>query len=188
MNPQHADANTVIDGTTTHVESTGSLERVYRSNGHILKHIARRITRDRAEAEDIVQIAFLRACAHRPTALHGAHLERWLRTVVRRLAIDHVRRCQVQSRHVALASSWSSSPSDVPPPPYVDCTLAAEIAEEILPKSCGEIFRLWSGGASYQAIAAQLAMPIGTVAARIHRIKLHLRSLSARFLIDEPLM
>ena len=58
-------------------------------------------------------------------------------------------------------------------------------AIEQLPKATREIVRMWLGGASYQAIALQLHVPIGTLAARIFRAKVYLRSISNKVVVED---
>ena len=144
---------------------------VFRARYDVLTSFAMRFTRNRSDAEDLVQYAFLRAC-ERNLQLPADQLQRWLTTVIRRLAIDRLRQDAVRARFAELELSS-----------IVHTTTASATAGEVaawicrLPGALQRTFVLWWEGASYQAIALAHGVPIGTVAARVLRAKVQLRTL-----------
>jgi RNA polymerase sigma-70 factor (ECF subfamily) len=65
---------------------------VYQDLAPRLFRLALRFARDRALAEDVVQLAFLKMHLARDRFQHGSDVLPWAKTITRRLAIDEVRR------------------------------------------------------------------------------------------------
>jgi RNA polymerase sigma factor (sigma-70 family) len=73
------------------------LAQLFEQHGRRLFRLARRLTGGSAEAEDLVQEAFLRAArALRAVPAEAAAAERWLVTILVRLAHDRFRRNRVR--------------------------------------------------------------------------------------------
>jgi RNA polymerase sigma-70 factor (ECF subfamily) len=147
------------------------LHDVFRTRRGVLTRFAERLTRNRFDAEDLVQRAFLRAC-ERNLQMPAEQLVRWLTTVIRRLAIDRLRHDAVHLRFAELQWSLcmhveaeSVTPDDVTG--WI-CTL---------PDALRRTFLLWRAGVPYQAIALAHGVPLGTVSARVLRAKAQLRAL-----------
>jgi RNA polymerase sigma-70 factor (ECF subfamily) len=153
------------------------LDSTFRDARKALVGVAARITRNVADAEDIVQSAFLRA-SERRVALPAPYMRRWVATVVRHLAVDHIRKRMADERFAAALSGLDiedagSSGAVMPMPTIEDLNAAISV----LPKASQPTFRLWCAGASYAAIARECRIPISTVATRIFRAKERLRAL-----------
>jgi RNA polymerase sigma-70 factor (ECF subfamily) len=151
--------------------SERAINDVFRTRRGVLTRFAWRLTRNRFDAEDLVQHAFLKAYERDPQ-LSAEQLLPWLTTVIRRLAIDRIRQNAVHSRYAEV--QWSLGV-------HVDAESAT--TEQVngwtrkLPDALRQTFALWWAGASYQAIALAQDVPVGTVATRVSRAKVHLRSL-----------
>jgi RNA polymerase sigma factor (sigma-70 family) len=151
------------------------LTRLFASEYRTLIKIAARITRDGDDAADAVQVGFVRAreCAH---SLIPEHASRWLRVVVRRVAVDIVRaRAKLQTSD--LLDHLPSAAANEPEPQW----LAYDFDElERVLRSCPEpircAFRMWWCGVSYEEMAKTLAVPTATVATRVFRAKSRLRN------------
>jgi len=76
----------------------GAFARVYDELAPGLLRLAHHLTRDRAIAEDVVQLAFLHMHLARGRFHSGADVLPWARTITRRLAIDELRRRRHEAR------------------------------------------------------------------------------------------
>ena len=72
--------------------ATFDFEREISPHLGALQHLARRLTRNREDAEDLVQSTLERAYRHRGRYQPGTNLRGWLATILTRLAIDGRRR------------------------------------------------------------------------------------------------
>ena len=68
------------------------LEEFYSKNKGLLYNVAFRIVRDRADAEDVVQDAFLKAWQRRETFRGDSRLSTWVFTIVANTGFYHLRR------------------------------------------------------------------------------------------------
>ncbi|HSY81048.1 MAG TPA: sigma-70 family RNA polymerase sigma factor [Gemmatimonadaceae bacterium] len=133
------------------------------------------LTRNQADADDLVQETYLRAYRSWHTFEHGTDARRWLMTICRNAFI---RTCQ-------RARYWAESDDDV--------ALVARTDDEHLltrldlgPAICSALDRLTEPyrsvvvlvdleGQSYETTAAILGVPIGTVRSRLFRARRRLR-------------
>ncbi len=142
------------------------------------------LTRDRGEAEDLVQETYLRAALarRRPEAVrgaddaHGNNLKPWLFTILRNLWLNRLRRrrgapqlvgLDAEDRHLADASG---------DPQIVHLELAQgealQAAIERLPTHFREVVVMRDlEGLSYKEIAEVLGCPAGTVMSRLARAR-----------------
>jgi RNA polymerase sigma factor (sigma-70 family) len=124
------------------------------------------------DAEDVFQEVFARTYEHLGRLRDDDAIRPWLAQLTRRLAIDRIR-----------SSSREQSLPEELELPEVDDTIAAldeamEVHEAlaVLPEHCREILdRFFARDESYQAIAAALDIPAGTIASRISRCLAKLR-------------
>jgi RNA polymerase sigma-70 factor (ECF subfamily) len=139
-----------------------------------LLSVARRIVGSSADADDVVQTAWLRAAAA-PMMLSGEHLRGWLLIVVKRAAIDSHRR--------ALARRASPlHPEQLPAPIVTQVVLHREAQLLALQDAIGKLPPILRTtvelrvhhGLSYAQIATGMNVPTRTVATRLHRAKSHL--------------
>jgi RNA polymerase sigma-70 factor (ECF subfamily) len=145
---------------------------------------ARRLTRgDLAEAEDLVQETLLRAYTRLDTITSEATLAGWLHTILKNLYINRYRR-RLSQRAISLSClheelmPFTDDDETVPETAAIRHgeQRAAYRALHALPAAyrtpivLADIEML-----SYQDIAAQLALPIGTVRSRLARGRRRLR-------------
>ncbi len=124
------------------------------------------------DAEDVFQEVFARTYQHLGKLRDDDAIRPWLAQLTRRLAIDRLR----------AASREQPLPADVESA-EVDETIATldeamDVHEALasLPEHCREILdRFFTRDESYQAIAAALDLPAGTIASRISRCLVKLR-------------
>jgi RNA polymerase sigma factor (sigma-70 family) len=152
---------------TTGAIKTVSVEAAFRNGRRALSRVATSITKDVTTAEHIVQQAFLRACESRLT-LSAQEMQRWLATVLKRLAIDEVRKDIVRARSAnAVRFPTELAPAGTPS----DVVDGLQAALATLDRGTQELVELWCAGASYASIARTLEIPLGTVATRLMRAK-----------------
>jgi len=168
------------DSTRTisaHGSSYHGLTETYRAQRGLLMRIATSITHSSADAEDIVQLAFLRAYERKQTMSLEPSLH-WLKTVVRRLAIDRIRQRATHARYEALwRDVFCSEASDT----FATMQRMQELCALALtlPSATRCTFALWCAGASYESIALAQRVPIGTVATRVLRARAQVRAMRA---------
>jgi RNA polymerase sigma-70 factor (ECF subfamily) len=142
--------------------------------------VARRLSRDPAEAEDLVQEAYVRAIRSWRSYEPGTNLRAWLLRIVHNLAIDNARRRQLAPESEPLeegdyylynrldGADGNGSEIDqlierLSQGPVLDALAA-------LPQNFREVVVLVDlGDFSYQEAADALEIPIGTVMSRLHR-------------------
>jgi RNA polymerase sigma-70 factor, ECF subfamily len=142
-----------------------------------LIRVASRITRCRADAEDVVQAAFVRA-AEQADQVSIQHMRGWLHVVVRRLAIDAIR-SSTRFVHADIHRMLAATNDDtVVEPRWAHLSLSdLHVMTKHLPTAMQHTFSLWWAGASYESIALAQRIPVGTVASRVLRAKARLRAL-----------
>jgi RNA polymerase sigma-70 factor (ECF subfamily) len=106
------------------MEYTGSRGIVFEQLRRRLFSVAYRMTGTRADAEDIVQEAYLRW--HRTDASEVRSPEAWLVSVVMRLAIDRLRKASVERE--AYTGQWLPEPLFGVPSPEEQLELASDLS------------------------------------------------------------
>ena len=152
-------------------EALGLLDSLYRT--------ALRLTRSRADAEDLVQDTYLKAFRAAGSFRPGTNLRAWLFTILHNTARNRVRdrardAVAVDSTIVEQAAEQprSSGPVETPESALLRDTLAPELQAAIdgLPDAFREA--VWLRDVeefSYAEIAGMLSIPVGTVMSRISR-------------------
>jgi RNA polymerase sigma-70 factor (ECF subfamily) len=152
-------------------EVLGYLEPLYAT--------ALRLTRNRSDAEDLVQDTLVKALRFRGRFQSGTNLRAWLSTILHNTWKNRLRetsrsRVEVDSEHVeaAMDRSPGSVSAETPEEILLRATLDADVqaALDALP----DVFRqaVWMRDVeefSYAEIAEILDVPIGTVMSRISR-------------------
>ena len=149
----------------------------------VMFRVAMSLTRNRAEAEDLVQDSLIRAY-RAIDRFDGRHPRAWLLTILRNTHINRNRRRRPELLHdpdVELERLATTSAGDEFDPeavvvePIFDATVVAAL--EALPdrfRTAVELVDL--AGLSYQEAADQLGVPVGTVMSRLHRARRRMRS------------
>jgi RNA polymerase sigma-70 factor, ECF subfamily len=122
------------------------------------------VTGDRAEAQDAVQEAFIRAWRRRASLDRDGHPEAWVRTVAMRLAISRWRRAQTTltswRRRGPAADVESPSPDTVAIVAALRHISAEQRRAIVLHHLCDR---------TVEQVAAETGAPVGTVKARLAR-------------------
>ena len=145
-----------------------------------LERSARRLCRNRHDAEDLVQTTLVRAWQARAQFLPGGNFGGWLFRILSNYHRDTLRR---------RGAVQVPLPDEVPDPAPVDdelsslLTMAPEVVLEALsqlpPELRTPLELLAVGGKRYRQIAEELGIPINTVGTRIRRARQRLQEIFA---------
>jgi RNA polymerase sigma-70 factor, ECF subfamily len=129
------------------------------------------IVRSRENAEDVAQIAFLRAWRSLSTLQASAAFSAWLTTIAKNCARNWLRDHSFQSR-----MTHDLEAADKPAPEPMDDDLPAPVRK--LPDQLREVVLLrYVSALSYEEIALALNEPLTVVRDRLYRAKLALQDL-----------
>lgn len=143
---------------------------------------AMRMTRNRADAEDLVQETFAKAYANFASYAQGTNVKAWLYRILTNTYITHYRKAQrspkkagtdqVEDWQLAAAASHDARGLRSAEVEALDRMPSGQVREAL--ESLPEEYRLAVTladveGFSYKEIAAILDVPIGTVMSRLHR-------------------
>lgn len=146
---------------------TNEIQRVVEQYSELLLHIALTRTDCAADAEDVVQDAFLKLMTRSPRFRDGDHEKAWLIRTTLNLA--HDLRRSVSRRNLPLEEAASAEAGTTPP------LLSAVRA---LPDKYGAIIHLhYYEGYTIQEIAKLLRVPAATVGTRLSRGRERLKKL-----------
>jgi RNA polymerase sigma factor (sigma-70 family) len=147
-----------------------------------LYHIVIKMVRRPEEAEDLVQEAFIKAFGALASYRFEYRFSTWLYKIAANSAIDYLRKRRIDAmsldRPVATAdgeiqvelADWTYNPEETLYKHRQSISIAAAI--DALPEKYREVIVMrHSQDLSYQEIARQLDVPVGTVKARIFRAR-----------------
>lgn len=138
-----------------------------------LERSARRLCRNRYDAEDLVQSTLVRAWQARAQVLPGGNIGGWLHRILANHHLDNVRRRR--GTQVPLPDEVPDPTQDVAEDSSSPLAMPAEVVLEALhqlPPELREPLELSAiDGKRYREIAEQLAIPINTVGTRIRRAR-----------------
>ena len=140
-----------------------------------LRRYAVALCGNRDLADDLIQDTIERALSRAPSSLEPERLGAWLRTVVHNLFVDELRRRRRRGVRVDVAElennlALSTTPAD---------QLASDVGRAMASLSIEYRQILVLAGVeqlSYQEIAEELRVPLGTVMSRLARARVALRA------------
>lgn len=149
-----------------------------------LFNLAVSLTRNRRDAEDLVQETYLRAFRFFDSYSPGTHIKAWLFRILRNTFINRYRAAKVRPEEVdfdKIEAAYEQTVDEAflrsrrPPSPeriVMDGVLDEEVQRAIdgLPEEYRSVVLMaLAEEMSYREIAAALAIPLGTVMSRLHR-------------------
>jgi len=148
-----------------------------------LRRYARALTRDLNAADDLVQECLTRALGKLQLWQRGTDLRAWLFTILHNQYVNHLRRSVREGAAVGLSEREPLLAN----PPQQGHWLELRDVERAMAKlpdaQRSVILLIGLEGMSYEAVAAVLDVPVGTVRSRLSRGREALRKLSG---ITEP--
>ena len=142
-----------------------------------LRRYARSLTRDGADAEDLVHDALVRAYERRATFRAGGNLRAWLFSITHNLFIDRMRSRRSEAARVEQAGHLAEASM---PAPQDHSVRLAEVRQAFLalPDEQRSALHLVAvEGLSYQQAADVIGVPLGTLMSRIGRARATLREM-----------
>jgi RNA polymerase sigma factor (sigma-70 family) len=137
-----------------------------------LRRLARSLTRDATQADDLCQTAVEKALTRRSQRREDARLDAWMFMIMRNCWIDERRRKSRESARfdASVSADAVSDTAAQTNDPLV--TLHLHQAMNALPEEQREAAALvWVEGFSYQEAADWLEIPIGTLTSRLSRAR-----------------
>ena len=169
------------DSGTDEAIQQAAFDRYVMPEIDVLYRVARSITRNPTDAEDLVQDTMLRA--YRAVGrFDGRHPRAWLLTIMRNAQVNRVRRKRpelLRDPDSAMEQLADESGTDAGPEELVveaEFDFAVEQAFNRLADKFREVVELVDiQGLSYQETADLLGIPVGTVMSRLHRARARMR-------------
>jgi RNA polymerase sigma-70 factor (ECF subfamily) len=158
------------EGAAVPPPALDDLEALYEAYHRQALGLAYRVLNDAADAEEVVQEAFLAVWrAGRSYDPARGSVRTWLLTLVRNRAIDVIRARQRRPVRPLDEAPDPVDPSDVPAQVSlsIDSAAAGRALEDLPPDQRRAVELAFLSGLSHGEIAAQLGLPIGTVKGRI---------------------
>jgi RNA polymerase sigma-70 factor (ECF subfamily) len=132
---------------------------------------ARRVTRSKQEADDLVQETLCRCIKYASHFRGQAKVSTWAHAIMRRIRIDDLRRRDNETAgHVALRFARDHSAYH---PEAIGRVLASKL--ETMPTSLRTPFQMHTEGYSHDEIAECMGLTRSAVSLRVHRARRHLR-------------
>ena len=147
-----------------------AFDRLYARYERSLFGFIRRMTADRAEAEDVFHEAFLALLRERNASFERGGFRAWLFGVARNAALNRIR-SRARGERAGAALAALAPPPEIPADELVargEQAGALERAVEALPRALADLWRLRASGMSYEEMAEATGAPLGTVKSRMH--------------------
>jgi RNA polymerase sigma-70 factor, ECF subfamily len=139
-----------------------------------LRRYARVLVRDGDRADEFVQEALVRGVARIDQFQPGTDLRAWLFTILHNLVVSSFRR----DKHRALLAERQGPPENTTMPRQEDWAALRQVENamhRLDPRYRDLLLLATVTGASYEELARELSIPIGTVRSRLNRARSHLK-------------
>lgn len=156
-----------INSVPIFVKPPPDIEELYRRYADTVYQSALRVSGNGADAEDVLQVVFLRMMNNRSAAVGADSMEKYFRRAAINASIDILRRKKSLSEvELDVSREYSARESTAVLKERVRRSLAK------LPPEDAELFVLcYLEGYSYDELAEQLQVERGTIGSRLHRIR-----------------
>lgn len=166
---------------TANAASSIDLDKLFREHQHHLQRFVQRYVRNTEDAEDVVQNTFLEAmrCADKFSGLSKPST--WLFGIALNLARNHVRRSYAHAHEMLDETELENLVDPYGDPVTIlelrEVTLKVEALLKELPEGIRHTFEaVLDGESTYEQVAEQMNIPIGTVRSRVSRVRATVRA------------
>lgn len=146
---------------------------LFESHRSHLEALGRRLARDTAEAEDLVQDTLLRAYVHSDSFTPGTNARAWLGRILRNIFVDKQRKRKADRRLEGALANEPLHQFPIDPASELDSARARKrvrVALEKVPEPFRRAVELVDlEGLDYESAARELGCPEGTIMSRVHR-------------------
>jgi RNA polymerase sigma factor (sigma-70 family) len=183
--------SSVSDGSTGYDrETVGRFERAVLPHLDAAYNLARWLAGEPADAEDVVQEAYLRALRGFGT-FHGGDVRCWVLTIVRNTCYTWLRRNRGPQAMASLDDEAAGEVESTDPRPdaallrHAEAAMVREAIEQLPPEFREAIVLRELEGLSYKQIAEVTHLPMGTVMSRLARARQRLQQALAERVSNE---
>ena len=142
-----------------------------------LRRYARSLTRDSAEAEDLVHDALVRAYERRGTFRSGGNLRAWLLSIVHNAFIDGLRSRKSEAARVEQDGYLADASTQAPQEHSVRLAQVREAFFKLPDEQRSALHLVAIEGLTYSQAAEASGVPLGTLMSRIGRARAALREM-----------
>ncbi len=142
-----------------------------------LRRYGQVLTRDPAEAEELVQETLLKAYERRSTFRPGEPLGPWLLSILHNCFVDGFRKKRSEQKMLVVASRFSDAHQAPPQEHQVRLTQLRRSFMALPDDQRTALHLVAIEGLSYQDAATALGVPVGTLMSRLGRARAALRSI-----------
>ncbi|TNE36520.1 MAG: sigma-70 family RNA polymerase sigma factor [Alphaproteobacteria bacterium] len=136
-----------------------------------LEKFARRLTRNKQDADDLTQFTLLRAMEKKHLFRKNTDLFKWTSKMMYNLFVsDYRRRVKYQTRYDP-ESFLENESVDAPQEAQVDLGHVGDAMEEMTDEHREILVMICVQGMRYHEVACQLGIPVGTVRSRLSRAR-----------------
>jgi len=142
-----------------------------------LRRYARSLTRDGADAEDLVHDALVRAYERRGSFRSDGNLRAWLLAIVHNIFIDRLRSCRSEAARIELAGHLADRNMPASQDHSVRLSQLREAFLALPEEQRSALHLVAIEGLSYAKAADVSGVPLGTLMSRIGRARAALREM-----------
>lgn len=161
---------------TEKTRATGA-EVLLQGQARFLRFLERRLG-NRADAEDVLQAAFLKLATHTESLRDEDKLVPWFYQLLRNLIIDHYRQRDAVARmEQSVAAEVASTTAGVDEPLFTAvCTCVTDLIPALKPEHAELVRRVELGAESLHQVATALGITPNNASVRLHRARRALRA------------
>ncbi|MFT4970697.1 MAG: RNA polymerase sigma factor (sigma-70 family) [Chitinophagales bacterium] len=138
----------------------------------LLKSVAFNLTKSSADAEDLLQDTYFKACKSLSKFQEGTNLKAWMITIMKNTFINNYRKKKKEQETITKPgeindSMLHQSAVEIEPGVRILLSETLKMAINSLKPEMGITFMMYFEGYKYHEIAEKLELPLGTVKSRI---------------------
>ncbi len=156
----------------TMVEAMEWLRRIEQDRARYLRFVGARVA-SRADAEDVLQRALLRAVSRAATLEDEQRAEAWFFQIVRHAITDHHR---ARARERSRESEVDVDAEAAPEASVATCRCGEQLMEALAPSHAEMLRRVDAEGEPVDDVARSLDITVGNAYVRLHRARRSLRA------------